>query len=106
MVLKNVSVGGKHWITLLLRGKRSNRLAIGAKVKVTAGEVVQIGEVRSGGSYLSQNDLRVHFGLGDSTKAEKIEIRWPSGETSRFGDLKADHFYRIGEGDDTAVLER
>ncbi len=106
MVLKNVSTGGKHWVTLLLRGKRSNRLAIGAKVKVTAGEVAQIGEVRSGGSYLSQNDLRVHFGLGDRMKVDKIEIRWPSGETSRFDDLNADHFYRITEGENALALER
>lgn len=106
MILRNVGAGGKHWLTLLLRGRSSNRLAIGAKVKITADGIMQIGEVRSGGSYLSQNDLRVHFGLGDTMKVDKVEIRWPSGNTSHFGDLKADHLYRLTEGDEAAVLER
>jgi len=106
MILHNASTGKNHWVTLHLTGKRSNRLAIGAKVKITAGAMAQIGEVRSGGSYLSQNDLRLHFGLGDATKVDKLEIRWPSGETSSFGNINADHFYLMSEGDGAVHLER
>jgi hypothetical protein len=58
---------------------RANRSAIGAKVRLTSGGFVQSGEVRSGGSYLSQGDLRVHFGLGGSTRIDRIEIEWPGG---------------------------
>lgn len=106
MILRNASTGKNHWVTLYLTGKHSNRLAIGAKVKITAGGMAQIGEVRSGGSYLSQNDLRLHFGLGDATKVDRIEIRWPSGETSSFGNINADHFYLMSEGDGAVHLER
>jgi enediyne biosynthesis protein E4 len=106
MILHNISTEINHWITLRLTGKHSNRLAIGAKVKVTAGRMVQIGEVRSGGSYLSQNDLRVHFGLANAAKVDKVEIRWPSGQTDTFRDINADHFYLVGEGDATLHLER
>jgi len=58
---------------------KSNRSAIGAQVRVTAEGHTQLDEVRSGGSYLSQNDLRLHFGLGSARKMERVEIRWPSG---------------------------
>ena len=68
-----------HWIELKLEGVKSNRSAIGARVWVTAGGFVQTAEVRSGGSYLSQNDLRLHFGLGGAVKVDKIEIAWPGG---------------------------
>jgi hypothetical protein len=73
-------------------------LAIGAKVQITAGGVTQIDEVRSGGSYLSQNDLRVHFGLGAADKVERLEIRWPSGASETIQNIAADHFYAIKEG--------
>ena len=69
-----------NWVILKLEGTRSNRSAIGARVRLTAGGRTQIDEVRSGGSYLSQNDLRLHFGLGGATAIERIEIDWPSGE--------------------------
>jgi enediyne biosynthesis protein E4 len=68
-----------NWIILKLEGRRSNRSAIGARVSVTAGGRTQTGEVRSGGSYLSQNDLRLHFGLGGARAVDRVEIRWPSG---------------------------
>jgi hypothetical protein len=70
-----------HWITLQLEGTRSNRSGIGARVTLTAAGRTQIQEVRSGGSYLSQNDLRLHFGLGEATKIDRIEVRWPAGRT-------------------------
>lgn len=68
-----------HWVLLQLEGTRSNRSAIGARVKLTSGGRTQTDEVRSGGSYLSQSDLRLHFGLGGATRIDNIEIAWPSG---------------------------
>jgi hypothetical protein len=68
-----------HWITLRLEGKRSNRSAIGARVRLSVGDLEQTAEVRSGGSYLSQNDLRLHFGLGPRTHVDRIEVDWPGG---------------------------
>ncbi|HEX4769452.1 MAG TPA: CRTAC1 family protein [Bryobacteraceae bacterium] len=68
-----------HWILLRLVGTRSNRSAIGAKVKLTVNGMVQTDEVRSGGSYLSQSDLRLHFGTGPATAIDRIEITWPTG---------------------------
>jgi hypothetical protein len=64
---------------LKLTGTASNRSAIGARVRVTAGGMTQTAEVRSGGSYLSQSDLRLHFGLGTATRIDRVEIDWPSG---------------------------
>lgn len=69
-----------HWVVLKLAGTYSNRSAIGARVKLMAAGHTQYGEVRSGGSYLSQNDLRLHFGLASATSIDRIEIAWPSGK--------------------------
>jgi hypothetical protein len=69
-----------NWVTLKLTGTRSNRSAIGARVKLLAGGRAQYGEVRSGGSYLSQSDLRLHFGLGEARIVDSIEILWPGGK--------------------------
>jgi len=68
-----------NWALLKLTGTRSNRSAIGARVTITSGTHAQYQEVRSGGSYLSQNDLRLHFGMGDARQIDRIEIDWPSG---------------------------
>jgi hypothetical protein len=86
-----------HWITFALEGTRSNRLALNARVKATAGDLVQTGEILSGGSYLSQNDLRVHFGLGNKEHVDKVEILWPNGKTEVRTNLAADRFYTIRE---------
>jgi enediyne biosynthesis protein E4 len=99
MVLRNEGTSSNHWITLELIGTRSNRLALGAKVRVVSGPVSQIDEVRSGGSYLSQNDLRLHFGLGSADKVDDVEIRWPSGGTQTLHNLASDHFYIVKEGE-------
>ena len=104
-ILRNITSDKNHWLTLRLAGTRSNRLALGALVRVAGGGAVQIGEVRSGGSYLSQNDFRLHFGLGGATKVDTVEVRWPSGETNTYRDLTADHFYTLHEGDSTAKRE-
>jgi hypothetical protein len=68
-----------NWVLLKLVGTKSNRSAIGARVRLTAGGTVQTEEVRSGGGYASQSDLRLHFGLGSAEKIDKVEIFWPSG---------------------------
>jgi hypothetical protein len=100
MILRNRGIPGNHWISFELQGTRSNRLAIGARVQITAGKLTQTDEVRSGGSYLSQHDLRVHFGLGAATKIDYVEIRWPSGAIEKLPvkDLAVDHFYKVLEG--------
>ena len=99
MILRNTGAEGQHWIGFQLTGAKSNRLAIGARVKVTSGSLTQIDEVRSGGSYLSQNDLRVHFGLGSARSVDTVEIRWPSGRVETLRNLKPDAYYRIREGE-------
>ncbi len=100
MILRNRGVAGNHWIGFELQGTKSNRLAIGARVQITAGKMTQTEEVRSGGSYLSQNDLRVHFGLGAATKVDSVEIRWPSGAVEKVAGaaLKVDQLYSVLEG--------
>jgi hypothetical protein len=99
MILKNEDTSRNHWVSVQLMGTSSNRLALGAKVRIVAGGEPQIEEVRSGGGYLSQNDLRVHFGLGSAKKIDRMEIRWPSGSTQIFQDLQCDRFYLAKEGE-------
>ena len=86
----------KSWIQLELRGNK-NIYAIGARVKVHASGIVWLGEVHSTASYASQDDLRLHFGLGDLEKVDRVEIRWPTGKTSVVKDLKARQVHRINE---------
>jgi hypothetical protein len=87
-----------HWISIHLEGVKSNRLALNARVRATAGHLVQLDEVRSGGSYLSQGDLRIHFGLGDHPKVDKLEVLWPDGKVESVPNLAADRYYAIREG--------
>jgi enediyne biosynthesis protein E4 len=86
-----------HWLLLELKGTKSNRSAIGAKVKLTAGGMTQTDEVRSGGGYISQGDLRLHFGLGGAERIERIEIVWPSGLKEERKDLEADRVLKLEE---------
>ena len=86
------------WLTLKLIGTRSNRDAIGARVKVTTGNLIQIREVRSGSSYLSQNDMRLHFGLGKHRQIDRIEIRWPSGLGEHLEGVKPNQNLTLVEG--------
>jgi hypothetical protein len=97
-VLHNPGIPGAHWVSFELAGSKSNRLALGARITLTAGGMTQTDEVRSGGSYLSQNDLRVHFGLGQARKIDSVEIRWPSGKIDKLNDLAPDQFYSVLEG--------
>ncbi len=98
MVLRTEGGLPNHWIGVELLGTISNRLALNARAKATAGGLVQSAVVLSGGSYLSQNDLRLHFGLGSCDRVDKLEIAWPNGQVETFADLRADRFYRIEEG--------
>jgi hypothetical protein len=86
-----------HWITFHLEGSRSNRSAIGARVEIQAGGKTQVREVQSGGSYLSHNDLRVHFGLGSATRVDWVRIRWPNGNAEELPAMEADRFVTIKE---------
>ena len=97
-LLHNESENSDHWISIRTVGTKSNRDGIGARVTLVAGGRRQIQEVRSGGSYLSQNDLRVHFGLGSATKIDRIEIRWPSGAVDKMENASADRFLTVEEG--------
>ncbi len=98
MVLRNPGVPGNHWVSFELAGTKSNRLAIGARIKITAGDMTQTAQIHSGGSYLSQHDLRVHFGLASATKIDQVEIHWPSGSTDLVKNLATDKFYSLLEG--------
>jgi hypothetical protein len=106
MVLRTESSTKNHWIGIELAGTKSNRLALNARVKVVAGELTQTGEVQSGGSYLSQSDLRLHFGLGAHNKVDSIEITWPSGRKESIKDLRADQAYSVLEGEGVVPAER
>ena len=109
-LLRNDATIKRNWIKIRLVGKRSNRTGIGARLVVTAATAAQdqsgvgkqplqqIEEVRSGGSYYSQNDLRLHFGLDKAEKADTVEISWPSGQKDTLHDLAANHLYVIEEG--------
>jgi enediyne biosynthesis protein E4 len=79
-------------------GNKSNRMAIGARVTVSAGGMTQIDEVRGGGGYNSSNDTRLHFGLGGAATMSSVEVRWPSGLSQEFRNVPADAIYEIDEG--------
>ena len=87
-----------HAVLFHLVGTKSNKAAIGARVTINANGVIQFNEVRSGSSYCSQNDLRLHFGLGASEKMSTVEISWPSGAKETLQGLSADYIYTIVEG--------
>jgi hypothetical protein len=90
--------GTANAILVRLIGTKSNRSAIGTRLTLTADGHRQVREVQSGSSYLSQNDLRAHFGLGQSNRAERLEIRWPSGATELVENLPANHVITVREG--------
>lgn len=86
-----------HWITFQLEGRTSNRSAIGASVRIKVGARQQWRTVRSGGSYISQNDLRLHFGLGAATQIDEVEITWPSGSPTKMTNVSADQIVKIAQ---------
>jgi len=96
-LLINRTESSNHAVSFKLIGTKSNRAAIGARATVTAGDLVQFNEVRGGSSYASQNDLRLHFGLGANATMSTVEVAWPSGKKESFHDLAADNIYTIVE---------
>jgi len=104
-LLRCDSSQGHTWIKVRTIGTKSNRSGIGARLRCVshppdeAKPHQQIDEVRSGGSYISQNDLRVHFGLGKADKAEILEVRWPSGQIDTLKDVKANQLIYVREGE-------
>ena len=98
-LVRNDGGNKKHWLTIGLVGTKSNRDAIGTHVTVRSGDLIRIEEKRSAASYLSQNDPRLHFGLGDRSRVEEIEVRWPSGAVQKLEDIKANQFITLTEPD-------
>jgi len=96
-LLRNEDGNRHNWIMIKCVGTRSNRSAIGTRVKVTSSGHSQIDEVMSGSSYYSQNDFRLHFGLGRATKADSVELTWPSGLKEGFQNLPANHLFVLQE---------
>jgi hypothetical protein len=97
-ILRNDGGNRNNWITLKLLGNGRNRSSVGARVKVTSGELVQSAEVETGGSYLSTNDLPQHFGLEKQAAVDSIEIRWPGGNTETIRKIRANQFVTVKEG--------
>ena len=106
MILRNRGIAGRHWVSFELTGSKSNRLALNARISIVADGMKQSDEVHSGGSYLSQNDLRIHFGLAGATKIDKVEIRWPSGFKETLTNLAVDQHYSVIEGSGIVPAER
>ncbi len=98
VILRPQGGPANHWVSFQLEGVHCNKLALNARIRATAGDLVQTDEVLSGGSYLSQNDLRIHFGLGSHERVDKAEIFWPDGKVEILTNLAAERFYIIREG--------
>jgi hypothetical protein len=97
-LLLNQSPAGTHALTVRLIGRESNRDAVGARVRVTVAGRTLVREVKAGSSYLGQSDLRLHFGLGRATVVDRLDVRWPSGQSSGFSSLPADRIVTVTEG--------
>jgi len=103
-LLVNTAHSGNHWVAFKTVGTHSNRDGIGAKITLKAGKRTLVDEVRSGSSYISQNDLRVHFGLGSAVKIDAVQVRWPSGLVEHFDNLSIDAIHTLKEGSGMAVV--
>jgi len=97
-LLRNDSPGRNHWIQIRLRGTRSNRDGIGARIKVVAGDLTQVDEVHSGRGYQSHYGMYPHFGLGQRTRIDRIEVRWIGGGTDVLEGVAVDRVIQINEG--------
>jgi hypothetical protein len=97
-LLLNVPANHNHRVLFKLVGTKSNKMAVGAKVTVTTGKISQTSELRAGGSYLSSNDPRLHFGLGADARLSQVEIRWPMGQKEILKGIPADFIYILTEG--------
>jgi hypothetical protein len=101
-LLRNDGGNRNNWLLVRCIGSRSNRSAIGTRVRLTCGGRTQVDEVMSGSSYYSQNDLRLHFGLGTAVRADRLEVHWPSGLKESAVDLAANHLVVLVEGQGVA----
>jgi len=102
-LLRNDGGNRNHWLEILLVGTKSNRDGVGARVKLVAGDLVLYDQRKGGMSYQSAQDPRLHFGLGQRTKIDLIEIQWPSGMTTKVGGVQCDQIIAIQEGVGTVV---
>jgi hypothetical protein len=102
MLLVNLAANANHWLGVALQGTRSNRDGIGARITVFAAGHKWMQELRSGSSYLSSNDLRLHFGMGTSASIDRIEVLWPSGLAEQFPGGASDRFVALTEGKGSA----
>jgi enediyne biosynthesis protein E4 len=96
----------KNWVLIKTVGTKSNRNGIGARVTVVTGSLKQMDEVRSGGSYVSQNDLRLHFGIGDAKKIDRAEVLWPNGTREALENLKVNQIVALEEGKGTPLSQQ
>lgn len=106
LLLRNEGGYRNHFLNFKLAGTQSNRDAMGARIRVNGAGLSQVREVAGGGSYLSQSDLRTHFGLGQYTSADRVEVWWPTGRHQVFRNVAADQFYLIEEGKDQLLLQQ
>lgn len=106
LLLHNSGRNHNHFVNFKLVGVKSNRDAIGARIRVLAGGLWQMREIQSGGSYLSQSDLRANFGLGKTNQIDAVEVSWPSGAHCTYKNVDADRFYLIEEGSDRLDLQK
>ena len=97
-LLRNDCPAKNNWLKIKCLGTKSNRSAIGARVRVVTGRHAQMNEVMSGSSYISQNDLRLHFGLGQAKQADLVEVRWPLGQVESFKNVDANQLLVLQEG--------
>ncbi|HVO58161.1 MAG TPA: CRTAC1 family protein [Dongiaceae bacterium] len=104
-LLVNQLHNANHWVGFKTRGTKSNRDGIGARLRLKAGDRTLVDEVRSGSSYISNSDMRVHFGLGRIAKADWVEVRWPSGLKEKFSVERIDAFQELREGTGTRVAD-
>jgi hypothetical protein len=101
-LLRNNKGNRNNCISLYLIGETSNRDGIGASVTVSAGGLKQVAQKKSSSGYLSQNDPRLHFGLGDSDMVESIEVKWPSGRVQFIENIEAGQLITLKESESTA----
>ena len=103
-LFRNDGGNTNHWLEILLIGTKSNRDGVGARLKLTAGDLVIFDQRKGGMSYQSAQDPRLHFGLGQRTKVDQLEITWPSGIVTKLTDLPSDKIIAVKEG--TGLVEQ
>ncbi len=103
-LLRNDGDNSNHWLEILLIGTKSNRDGVGARFTLASGDLTLYDQRKGGMSYQSAQDPRLHFGLGQRTKIDSVEILWPSGMKTTLKDLKCDQIVAVKEG--TGIVER